>query len=133
VEKRIIDRHFAQVRTAMNKRTLFEEMESIGLSYEPSYRAGPDEKEIETGIMKVRSYLAYNPDKVIDAVNRPKYIVSPTCHNTIKGFERWALDPKKQEPMEAYKDFMDCVRYACMATPTVVNVPMRRQARAIFG
>lgn len=133
VERRIIDRHFAQVRTAMNKRTLFDEMEAIGLQYEPSYKVGPDEKEIETGIIQTRSFLAYNPNKQIDAANRPRYTVSPTCANTIKGFERWAFNPKTMEPADAYKDFMDCVRYAVMANPQVVQVPIRREPRNIFG
>lgn len=133
VTRRIIDRHFAQVRSVMNKRTLFEEMEAIGLPYEPSYRAGPDEKEVETGILKVRSYLAYDANKKIDATNRSKYIVSPTCTNTIKGFERWALDPKNQQPSDAYKDYMDCVRMALMADPSVVQVPFRREPKRIFG
>lgn len=133
VEKRILDRHFAQVRTIQNKRTLFEEFERIGLDYQPSYRASAEEREVETGVIKVRSFLAYNHDKAIDAVNRPRYIVSPTCTNTIKGFERWALNPKTMEPAEAYKDFMDCVRYALMADPSVVQVPMRKEARSLFG
>lgn len=133
VEKRIIDRHFAQVRNHINKRTLFEELEAIGLSYEPSYHVGGDEKEIETGILKVRSYLAYNPEKPVDGANRPKYIVSPTCHNTIKGFERWAMNPKNMQPSDAYKDYMDCVRYAVMAQPQIVHVPARKEPRNIFG
>lgn len=133
VTRRIIDRHFAQVRSYVSKRTLFEEMEALGLDYEPSYKAGPDEKEVETGVLKVRSYLAYDPAKAIDGANRPKYIISPTCHNTIKGFERWSFDAKTMDYSDAYKDFMDVVRYAVMADPTISNVPMRREARAIFG
>jgi hypothetical protein len=133
VTRRIIDRHFAQVRSYVSKRTLFEEMEVLGLDYEPSYKAGPNEKEVETGVMKVRSYLAYDATKAVDGANRPKYIVSPTCHNTIKGFERWSFDAKTMDYSDNYKDFMDVVRYAVMADPTIVNVPMRREARNIFG
>ena len=133
VTKRIIDRHFAQVRTLNTKRTLLEELLAAGLVYEPSYESGLDEPELETGIIKVRSYLNYDATRAIDTLNRPKYMVSPTCHNTIKGFTRWAIDPKTGKPADAYKDFMDTVRYAVMANPAPLHVPPRRPAVRRFG
>lgn len=134
IEKRIIDRHFAQVRSRYNKKTLFEEMSELGLSYEPSYAVGPEEEEVETGIIKVRTALAYDEKIALGATNSPKLLISPTCHNTIKSMERWALDPKTLRPKDdVYKDFADLVRMAMMANPSIVNVPMRKEARAIFG
>lgn len=134
IEKRVIDRHFAQVRNRMNKKTLFEEMEEIGLTYEPSYAVGPEEEEVQTGILKVREYLAYNMDRQLDSSNMPKLSISPTCTNTIKAMTRWSTDPKTGKPLDnIYKDFCDLVRYAVMANPTIVHVPMRREAKRIFG
>jgi phage terminase large subunit-like protein len=114
---RIMDRHFADVRAAANKKTLREEFGDIGLDYQASYAC---EEEVETGILKVREYLNYNPNKVIDALNRPKIYINPHCTNTIRSFQRWARNPKTSDPNDdRFKDHMDCVRYLVMANPRV--------------
>lgn len=116
---RVIDRHFADVRAAANKRTLREEFETIGLSYQASYAA---EREVETGILKVREYLQYDPAKAITALNRPKIYINPQCTNTIRSFQRWARNPKTMEPNDdRFKDHMDCVRMLVMANPRAVE------------
>lgn len=130
VTKRIIDRHFADVRSLQTKRTLREDFEAIGLYYEPSYSAS---EEVETGILKVRSALKYNTAKPIDTVNRPKYIVDSRCKNTIKGFTRWSFDPKTGKVQDSYKDFMDCVRYALCANPKVSEAPPAPVYRKLYG
>jgi len=117
VYKRIIDRHFADVRSASYKRTLREELrDELGLNYEPSYQAS---EEIETGIIKVRDYLKYNPDRPLDTMNKPKLFINPHCQNTIKSFLRWSRDPVTGKVQDAYKDFMDCVRYLVMDNPQI--------------
>lgn len=121
VHKRIIDRHFADVSYVINKRTLREELrDQEGLDFYPSYKA---ENEIDTGIIKVREYLKYNPDRPLSTINRPKLFINPHCQNTIKSFLRWARDPKTNKPQDNYKDFMDCVRYLLMDNPEV-DVPI---------
>ncbi len=120
IHRRIIDRHFADVRSAVNKRTLREELrDDVGLDFDASYQAS---EEVETGILKVREYLKYNPDRPIDVLNKPKLFINPTCFNTIRSFQKWARDPKPDthgfnKPSDAYKDFMDCVRYVVMSKP----------------
>lgn len=117
VTRRIMDRHFADVRAAVNKKTLREEFDEIGLSYEASYAA---EEEVETGILKVRDYLNYDTTKPITALNRPRLYINPNCTNTIRSFQRWARDPKKGEPNDdRFKDHMDCVRYGLMSNPRI--------------
>jgi len=114
---RIMDRHFADVRAAANKRTLREEVSDIGMDYQASYAA---EEEVETGIIKVREYLNYDATKPITALNRPKLYINPNCTNTIRSFTRWARDPKSQKPNDdRFKDHMDCVRMLVMANPRV--------------
>lgn len=120
VYKRIIDRHFADVRSPAFKRTLRQELADIGLDFEPSYQAA---EEVETGILKVREYLKYNSDRPLDMMNKPKLFINPHCQNTIKSFLRWSLDPKTGKPQDAYKDFSDAVRYILMANP-VIDVPI---------
>lgn len=130
IKKRIIDHHFADVRSLQTKRTLREDFQHIGINFEPSYTAS---EEVDTGILKVRSYLKYNPAKPIDSVNHPRYLVSPTCKNTIKAFQRWSFDMKTGEPKEDYKDFMDCVRYALMADPKKSYSPPDQQIKRLYG
>lgn len=112
--KRVIDRHFADVMTAANKKTLRQELGEIGMKYEPSYSTS---EEIETGILKVREYLRYDSTRDINSINRPRLYVNPHCLNVIKGFTRWSIDPKTGKYSDDYKDPMDVVRYLVMANP----------------
>lgn len=128
--ERIIDRHFADVRSAANKHTLREELESIGLDYQPSYAAA---EEVETGVLEVRNWLQYDASKPITSINRPRLFVNPHCINTIKGFEYWAIDPKNQKYQDAYKDPMDCVRYLVMADPSAQEPLPPQEFKKLYG
>lgn len=131
IHKRIIDRHFADVRSAVNKRTLREELrDDVGLDFYPSYQA---QEEIETGIIKVRDYLKYDPTRPLSTLNKPKLFINPGCQNTIRAFQHWSRDPKTGKVQDAFKDFMDCVRYLLMDNPEIdepvpadVGVPRAR-------
>ena len=116
VYRRVIDRHFADTASASNKRTLRQELQAIGLSYQPSYKA---EQEVDTGIEKVRRHLAYNTKEPLSALNQPKLFIAPRCTNTIKSLSRWSFDPDTNKPQDAYKDFCDCVRYLVMDNPKI--------------
>lgn len=117
VSKRIMDRHFADVRNVVNRKTLREEFaEETGLFYDPSYAAS---EEVETGILKVRDYLKYDATRELSALNKPRLFISPTCTNTIKSLTTWARDPNTGKIMDAYKDHADCVRYLLMEDPKV--------------
>lgn len=118
IERRIIDRHFADVRSPINKRTLRDELREIGLEYAPSYVAS---EEVETGIASVRKYLAYDQSMPFTNLNKPKLFINPHCTNTIKSFQRWSRDPDNGKPRDEFKDFMDCVRYLVMANPKIEN------------
>lgn len=117
VHKRIIDRHFADVRSAINKRTLREELrDDVGLDFYPSYQAT---EEIETGILKVREYLKFNSDRPVDVINKPKLFINPHCQNLIKSLKRWSRDPKSGKVQDDFKDFCDTLRYLLMDGPEV--------------
>ncbi len=116
LHKRIIDRHFADTPSAINKRTLRQELQAIGMNYNPSYKA---EEEIDTGIEKVRRYLAYNTAKPLSASNQPKLYISPKCQNTIKSLSKWSRDPENGKVKDAYKDFCDVTRYLLMDEPKI--------------
>jgi len=44
----------------MTRKTLRDEFREVGIDFYPSYQA---KEEMEAGIIKVREYLAYNPDR----------------------------------------------------------------------
>lgn len=118
VEKRIIDRHFADTSSPVNKRTLRQELQGIGLNFHPSYTA---REEIDTGIEKVRRYLAFDPSKPISSVNQPRLYIAPKCHNTIKSLSKWARDPNSGKVKDEFKDFCDVVRYLCVDSPSIAD------------
>ena len=128
--KRIIDHHFADVRSAATKRTLREELGEIGMYYEPSYTAA---EEVETGVLKVRSYLQYNANAPITSINRPRIFINPHCLNTIKAFQFWSIDPKTGKYKDDYKDPMDCVRYLVMGDPKQDEPMPYREAQKRYG
>lgn len=124
VAKRIIDRHFADTMSASNKRTLRQELQSIGLNYWPSYKA---EQEIETGIERIRRSLAYDTSKPLSSLNQPKLYINPSCKNVIASLSKWARDPKTGDVQESFKDFCDVTRYLLMDTHEGENLPAPKQ------
>lgn len=111
IARRVIDRRFGDTPAASNKRTLRQELASIGLHYWPSYKA---EKEIDTGIERIRRALSYDTSKPLSSINQPQLYISPNCKNTIASISKWARDPKTGDVQEMYKDFCDDLRYYLM-------------------
>ena len=128
--KRVIDRHFADVRSAAYKKTLREELAEIGMHYEPSYSA---EEEIDTGVLKLRQYLQYNTAQPLTSINRPKLYINPHCLNTIRAFSRWSTDPKTAKYQEAFKDPIDVCRYLVMANPSPQEPLPPQQFKKLYG
>lgn len=135
VTKRIIDRHFAETPSVVNRRTLREEFETeTGLYFEPSYKGGSDkEGEMDTGIIKVRQYLSFDTAREVNALNQPKLFINPTCTNTIKSLQRWSRDPDTGKVQEAYKDFCDSLRYLVMEDPRMDQPLPPHVARKTYG
>jgi hypothetical protein len=117
VENRIIDRHFANKRQELGGTTLKQEFADKGLHFFDSYSVAADSPEVETGILKVKDYLRWNKAKPLDALNRPKLIISPNCRNLISSMEKWSRNPVTGKPLENYKDHADCLRYLIGASP----------------
>lgn len=118
VYKRIIDRHFAEIRhmVGMTRKTLRDQFREVGIEFAPSYQAL---EEVKAGILKVRDYLHYQPDRPLDFNNKPKLFINPHCRNTIKHLSRWSRDPKTEEVQDAFKDFCDVVRYLICDNPQI--------------
>lgn len=130
VHKRIIDRHFADTASAINKRTLRQELQTIGLNYQPSYKA---EEEVDTGIEKVRRYLAYDTSKPLSSINQPKVFINPRCKNLIASISKWARDPDNGKVRDEYKDFCDVLRYLLMDEPKISDPLPAQEFRKRWG
>ena len=74
--------------------------------------AGTDnDYHIREGVNLINSWLEYNPDKPISAMNEPQLYISDKCGNLIRCMQMWTgADNDKG----ASKDFIDVVRYAAM-------------------
>lgn len=130
IHRRIIDRHFADTASASNKRTLRQELQTIGLNYLPSYKA---EEEIETGIIKLREHFSYDTSKPLSALNQPRIYLSPSLMNTRKSLSRWARDPETGKVQDSYKDFCDCMRYLVMDNPKISEYIPEQQSKKRWG
>jgi hypothetical protein len=113
---RILDRHFGNHRRTLghDALTLKQEFDKEGIEFMDSYAM---DEEVETGIRKVKDFLAYDKTKELSALNRPRLTISPKCKNTIAAFEKWGRNPDTRKPKEEFKDFADVVRYLLMANP----------------
>lgn len=122
VNKRIIDRHFANARDYRGKTLMDELEEAFGTcTWENSYSM---DKEIESGILKIKSYLKFDHTSPVTSINQPRLLVKARCFNTIRGLERWSnvvTDKGVVKPDESspYKDHVDCIRYTLMSNPEV--------------
>lgn len=119
IHTRILDRHFGNNRS-WSGQTLKQDFAKLGLYFIDSYSC---EEEVETGILKVKEYLAYNRAAPLSNLNRPALLISPTCTNLIKSMERWGRNPKTGKPLDdCYKDPVDCVRYICAYRPLPASI-----------
>jgi phage terminase large subunit-like protein len=112
-EWRIIDRHFANARGDYQTTLKIDLEEKFNLDFINSYNC---EKEVETGIQKVKDMLSFNDRMPIDSLNFPRLLIKEQCRNIIRSLERWdrddTLNPRSNSP---YKDHFDLVRYVAMA------------------
>ena len=124
--KRVIDRHFADTTTAAWKKTLRQELQDIGMNYDPSYSAS---EEISTGVIALRKRLNYNTNQPISSTNRPSLYINPHCINTQHALSRWSWDEKKQRYSDNFKDPIDVLRYLVMANPVQDSAMPKNPAR----
>lgn len=138
MEWRIMDRHFGANRNVRTGKTLIEDWEQWGYSFQPSYHT---DNEVPTGILKVQEYLSFDRARPLNGMNLPRVYVKRRCKNIIMSVPKW---PRKVDPMKlvsepdrnsVYKDFCDVVRYTCMLQPEVyISRPaIQRQAGYVLG
>lgn len=131
IDTRILDRHYGNNRDLQTGQTLRDDFADRGIICMDSYSC---DEEVETGILKVKSYLSYDRTRPVDTVNRPRMLISPTCRNLIRSMERWARNKNTGKPNnDCWKDFCDDARYLCMYQPLPHDYSSRRQKTAAVG
>lgn len=83
--------------------------------------------DIALGHLAVSEKLSYDKSKPLSTTNHPKLYVMDNCRELIKYFQFYVWDnwrganrdgkSLKERPQEAFKDFMDVVRYLIMFNP----------------
>ncbi len=114
----ILDRHFAGARRNMGGQTFLVDFQEHFPEMRPSYSLASD--EVETGINRIKEYLAWDEKKEISALNRPRIQISRTgCPNLVTSLERWGRNQKTGEPLDDFKDPIDALRYDLMSNPEI--------------
>lgn len=68
--------------------------------------------EIDDGLQALISKMSYDTAKPLDAMNRPRFYISEHCENTIRALGEYTAEAGLKE---AWKDPIDCLRYACVS------------------
>lgn len=107
IYERLIDPRLgaAKYQTHNGASSIIEDLSDAGLTFVPAPGL-----EVEDGIQAIQSKMSYNPKMPIDSLNRPHFYISDRCENTIHCLQEYTGDSSD----EATKDFVDCVRYACI-------------------
>jgi len=72
----------------------------------------------DEGLQALQNLLAWNTQKPQEALNRPHFMISDNCEQTIMCLQEYTGREGKDE---AWKDFVDCCRYAAIAGLTFVD------------
>jgi len=107
--ERLIDPRLgaAKYQTQTGASSIIEDLNDAGLTLIPA--PGID---IEDGLQALQTKMAYNKKLPIDSVNRPHFYISDRCQNTIQALQEYTADGGSDE---AWKDPVDCLRYAAVS------------------
>jgi len=107
--ERLIDPRLgaAKYQTQTGVSSVMADLEDAGLVFLPA--PGLD---IEDGLQAIQTKLAYNKKAAVDSLNRPHLYISDRCENIIQAFQEYTADGGQDE---AWKDPIDCIRYAAVA------------------
>lgn len=106
---RFMDARFGNVEALGEggRRTLFDEFDDIGLTFQETTADGRD--TVDDSVVILNSLLAYNTAQpAVDGFNCPKFFITPWCENTIFAFQIWTNMCKDKG---ACKDALDGPRY----------------------
>ena len=128
MRKRLIDPNFGRKPLITTGKTVIQELATP--PFPTRFYEANDDKQ--SGIMKVKEYLHYDPARQLGLTNSPKLFFSKDrCPNTIRSlknyqYEEWkgaGKDEKDAKEKDKQKDThgSDCTRYLLMSNPKFVS------------
>ena len=113
---RIMDSRFgaSPTPTKSGTTTLIEQMSGLDMHFEPSSGVNIDE-----GITLINDLLDFNPEEELGPTNAPRLFVHESCKNLAFALGTWTGADGKRG---ASKDFVDVMRYFCLADPTYYDL-----------
>lgn len=108
VVRRIIDARFGNSPKATSYETVRDQFDQYGLVFENSYTTRTL-SVADPGHQKIHAYL-----RISFITKRPKLYIMDNCINTVYAFQHYVWDKDKEKPKDAFKDWMDVLRYALM-------------------
>ena len=86
--------------------------------------------DIDDGLQAMISKMAWDSSKPMDSVNRPHFYVSDECENFILALSEYTGEDGSKE---AWKDPIDCARYAAIADLDHVDIKKMKVVNASQG
>ena len=112
--ERIIDPRMgrATIKAQDGDTDIISEMQQQGMFYRPAPGL-----EIDHGIQRINDLLSWDHTKPMNMENRPRLFISEECMNLIQCMKEYSGVSRD----EAWKDFIDCLRYAAVTPAEYVN------------
>lgn len=106
--------------------TIIEQLEEHDMIFLPA----PGVEET-TGLGMLKDLMSYNTNKPVDILNRPMMYVSDMCEQTIDCIRNYSGSEGRTE---AWKDFIDCLRYGAVAEIChISNLNFNTTRRSVGG
>ena len=112
IHERIIDPRMCKIQTPSRdggSESILSNLDDFDFICLPSsFPPGDRGNEIEQGLQALNNLMAFDRNRPIDGVNRPRFYVSEKCQNVIAALGEYTGQGGLKE---AQKDFIDCLRY----------------------
>jgi hypothetical protein len=96
------------VRMSNTGKTLAQEFAYYGFNYDISAN-----DDIALGHNSIRELLFYDPQRKVDAINKPRLFVFSSCKNVIQAFKEYMISQDTGKIIETWKCPIDLLRYYC--------------------
>jgi len=126
----------ALIDSAANQRTLAAERTVTELFYEHNVLADTGvEKDVWTGIQRVKQYLKLRDNPQVDVWPRgkPKLFIFRNCVQMIKEIKSYRWKPEGDRPIKKNDHAMDDLKYYIMSRPDVVMDGLPAEQNAMSG
>lgn len=97
-----------KVRLSNTGLTLSQEFANYGFDYDVTAN-----DDITLGHDSIRKLIFYDPQRKVDAMNRPRLFVFRNCKNVIQAFKEYMINQETGKIIDTWKCPIDLLRYYC--------------------